>query len=394
MPVFKVGVVIGKFQPVLQGQIEHVFEPAIKNSNLVIVLIGSSYRAPDCLHPFTGQERKKLIGFALDPYCSWRVWGEFGDATRPDITFGEAELHKTQIKFDYLRDFLYADTSVDWITQVQTKVNSLISKHVPNKVDVEITLYGAEDPNRPETIKQYHDWFPQWNHSIVKVPIADCSEKIIRSVLESDVLGDVWKKDAFNFKKELTPSVYHYLQNMNQSLWTKSIDPNDRPHWAEPLRLELIYLNNYWQRTQTGKYPIIFQTVDNVCYYKGNILLVRRKSQPGAGLWALPGGFLNAEESCRDGAMRELLEETGLRVRPEWFISRDTFDHPKRSIRGRTITNAFLWKIPDTRQVPQITAGSDAAKAKWFPLATVIEQMPEQIFEDHLDIILTLTKRL
>ena len=52
----------------------------------------------------------------------------------------------------------------------------------------------------------------------------------------------------------------------------------------------------------------------------GEVLLLRRGIEPGAGLWAQPGGFLEIDETVREGAIRETLEETGLIVEPGEII--------------------------------------------------------------------------
>ena len=49
---------------------------------------------------------------------------------------------------------------------------------------------------------------------------------------------------------------------------------------------------------------------------RGEVMLIRRGIEPGLNLWAQPGGFLEIDETVRDGAIRETLEETGLRVEP------------------------------------------------------------------------------
>jgi len=46
----------------------------------------------------------------------------------------------------------------------------------------------------------------------------------------------------------------------------------------------------------------------------GCVLLTRRSINPGRGLWTFPGGFVDWGESVEDAAMRETLEETGLKV--------------------------------------------------------------------------------
>ena len=59
---------------------------------------------------------------------------------------------------------------------------------------------------------------------------------------------------------------------------------------------------------------LALMTVDAVVVQSGHILLVKRGDMPGKGLWALPGGFLNQEETMLDGAIRELKEETKIKV--------------------------------------------------------------------------------
>ncbi len=48
----------------------------------------------------------------------------------------------------------------------------------------------------------------------------------------------------------------------------------------------------------------------------GRVILLRRGIEPGRGSWAQPGGFLEVDETVTEAAVRETLEETGLRVRP------------------------------------------------------------------------------
>ena len=108
------------------------------------------------------------------------------------------------------------------------------------------------------------------------------------------------------------------------------------------------------------------------------ILLVRRKHPPFEGEWALPGGFMEMEESLEEAARRELLEETGIRAGE--LIRFESYDKPGRDPRGRTITQAFvmIWK----REMGLPRAGSDAAQLNWFTL----DRLPGLAF-DHGEII-------
>ncbi len=108
------------------------------------------------------------------------------------------------------------------------------------------------------------------------------------------------------------------------------------------------------------------------------ILLVQRKEDPFKGMWALPGGFMEIQESLEEAARRELLEETGIRSGD--LIRFDTYDSPGRDPRGRTITQVFVMIWNPNMGEP--VAGSDAADLHWFDLTG----LPELAF-DHAGIV-------
>lgn len=106
------------------------------------------------------------------------------------------------------------------------------------------------------------------------------------------------------------------------------------------------------------------------------ILLVQRKDPPFEGMWALPGGFMEMEETLEEAARRELTEETGIKAGE--MIRFETYDKPGRDPRGRTITQVFvmIWKEP--MGIPQ--AGSDAKTVAWYSLS----ELPELAFDHDL----------
>lgn len=122
-------------------------------------------------------------------------------------------------------------------------------------------------------------------------------------------------------------------------------------------------------------------TTDSVIFYsKGNkhkVLLIQRKSDPFKDQWALPGGFLEDEETLEAGAKRELQEETGLKV--DKLKQLKTFGTPGRDPRGRTISIVFYGQVSSEGSVEGM---DDAADARWFDL----EELPELAF-DHSEIL-------
>jgi 8-oxo-dGTP diphosphatase len=97
------------------------------------------------------------------------------------------------------------------------------------------------------------------------------------------------------------------------------------------------------------------------------VLLVKRGVPPFEGQYAIPGGFIRADESLEEAALRELHEETG--VRNVFLEQLYTFGDPKRDPRGRVITVAYYALIASDKL--SLVAGADAAEAQWFPASSV-----------------------
>jgi len=130
----------------------------------------------------------------------------------------------------------------------------------------------------------------------------------------------------------------------------------------------------------TYKYPRPAVTADCIVITKEaepKVLLIERGGEPFKGCWALPGGFMNMDETTEQCAFRELEEETGLKVSEVHQIG--AYSRVDRDPRGRTITVAYLAVV----DAPMAVIGQDdAAKAQWFPLSA----LPELAF-DHDEIM-------
>lgn len=114
------------------------------------------------------------------------------------------------------------------------------------------------------------------------------------------------------------------------------------------------------------------------------LLLVRRRNEPFRDCWALPGGFLNMDETLEECARRELREETGLDTAVR-FEELKSFSAINRDPRGRTITVAFLAVVSMT----DVCGGDDASEARWFAL----DRLPPLAF-DHDEIVSLALARL
>ena len=128
------------------------------------------------------------------------------------------------------------------------------------------------------------------------------------------------------------------------------------------------------------EYPRPAVTADCVVIAKENepkVLLIKRGNEPFKGQWAFPGGFMNMEETTEQCAVRELEEETGLKVTEIKQIG--AYSKVDRDPRGRTVTVAYLVVIDKAKAVK---GGDDAAKAQWFPISS----LPKLAF-DHEEIM-------
>lgn len=155
------------------------------------------------------------------------------------------------------------------------------------------------------------------------------------------------------------------------------------------------FAQRYREAWSAAPYPPVFVTADAVVLHRGDILLIQRKARPGKGLWAVPGGFVEQDELVIDGAIRELVEETGLALSEDELRAalRDAavFDDPRRDIRGRMITHAAFFHLPDAMERPGASAADDAADLRWQALADLRR---DQLYGDHYQIIRRFTRHL
>lgn len=138
-----------------------------------------------------------------------------------------------------------------------------------------------------------------------------------------------------------------------------------------------------------------FNCSDAVLECQGHVLLIQRKFSPGKGAWALPGGFRNQQETFLDCAIRELMEETNVRV-PEKvlrgsIVKTELFDSPKRSFGIPRNTLAVYMRVspnPDY-SLPRANGADDAMTCKWVPLTDALNNI--EMYDDHKDIISKVT---
>lgn len=358
---YDLAIYIGRFQPFHLGHL-HVLEQCKNLATNTLVLIGSSFRPRTLKNPFTFDERAEMI-------CSASISIKSNVDSRP------------------LRDFVYRQDR--WAAHVQKVVAGWIAerKQVHPDMPLErIALVGHYRDSSSFYLKE----FPQWN--LVEVDeFEDINATAIRdSLLRTHMPFDQWR-NTLTAKKlpETTKAFFGSVKWADEK--SKRFEVDDI---LKEMREEYAFVQEYKKSWEVAPYPVTFNTVDAVVIQQGHILLIQRGEQPGKGLWALPGGFLEPKETLLQGMLRELIEETGLKI-PERFLrklheeNRDlnhTFDAPDRSSRGRTLTTAFFTPLdtPPDGKLPHVKGGDDATKARWVPLSEVNSL---NMFEDHYDIV-------
>lgn len=348
-------VFIGRFQPFHLGHLS-VVQAALQQAEHLIVLCGSAHQSPSVRNPWTVTERANMIHASLPA----------GEQRRVHIA--------------PLMDVMYNDEA--WVRNVQATVQGLVTAHyaTPHRTP-RIGLIGHSKDHSA----YYLRLFPQWGS--LEVPnLNGINATPIREALFGIHTDPNCMLSGSSFlaseqaQTQLPETVREQLALFCQS-----------ERFTE-LQAEQAFVAKYKQAWSSAPYPPTFVTVDAVVVQSGHVLLVERRARPGKGLYALPGGFIGAQESLVDACLRELREETKLTV-PLPVLkgsirAERIFDDPHRSARGRTLTYAFYLELSPSETLPKVKGASDARKAFWQPLAAL---KPAELFEDHYFIIQTLT---
>jgi bifunctional NMN adenylyltransferase/nudix hydrolase len=240
-----------------------------------------------------------------------------------------------------LNDYPYSDTQ--WMADVRAT-----AEHFQM---VTPTLFGHMKEGN-----DYLRWFPDWTFRNVESGITINATEIRTAMFlnnDSEIPATVRGDYAFYKKEALTFANYPYPDTLN------------------------------------------FNCSDAILECQGHVLLIQRKFSPGAGSWALPGGFRNQNETFLDCAIRELIEETNVRV-PEKvlrgsIVKTELFDSPKRSFGIPRNTLAVYMRInpnPDS-SLPRANGADDAALCKWVPLTDALNHI--ELYDDHKAIISKVT---
>lgn len=324
------GIVIGRFQPFHNAHLELV-NFALKQAKQLIIVLGSAGQAPDTMNPWSAPERAVMIR-----KC-----------------FSEEE--NARIEFVHAKD---QQSNMMWIASVQSAID-----HLTQGSD-DIKLIG----HKKDATSFYLKFFPQWGDYIETGFSVNLDATKVRE--------NLFRQDKISIKTLVPAPVYEHLCE-----WMGTPE-------FQRLHDEFQEISNDKAAWDGSPYVPIFMTTDAVVICSGHVLVVRRRGKYGKGLIAWPGGYVNANEFLLDSCIRELKEETGIRVPADelkkYVVDKDLFDNPKRDLRGRLITQAYCIKLPDG-SLPKVKGMDDADKA-WWMTVNDFHVNESRFFADHYKI--------
>lgn len=332
---FQLSAIIGRFQPLHRAH-EDVIAAGLAEAERVLVLVGSANRARCPRNPWTYEERAAMIR---------------------SVFHFEVEMGRLIIQ--PLNDFVYSD--VGWMSAVRDIVKSY---EVP---DENIGLLGFKKDNS----SYYLNMFPEWDSHDIKSGYATFNA--------TDIRKQYLRPTPILPERICSPKIVDFLEKFMFTDEFKSLVAEQK------------MIHDYRKSWEHSPFPPTFNTVDAVVVQSGHILLVTRGEMPGKGLLAFPGGYVKVDETLIDSCVRELKEETQIAdgiskkgipdaVLKSMIRRTETFDDPHRSARGRVITQAYLFELPNKKEMYTIKGSDDAAYADWYPISELHGQM---MFEDH-----------
>jgi bifunctional NMN adenylyltransferase/nudix hydrolase len=316
-----------------------ILRQALAASEKVIIVLGSAKTAISPRDPFTAEQRQEMI---------LGVIRDIAPEREKDLIFLPVRDY-----FDKPR----------WLADVRAQVG----QHVTDSDRVGIMGYHKDKSS------DYLDDFPEW-------PLFEV--EFYRFLNATDV-RNFWffgQGNSLYLLNCIPESIKRYLVEFEKTPTFK---------W---LYDEYVAIEAYKHSWSTAPFEPTLLTTDAVITYGDYVLLIQRKKSPGKGRLALPGGFLERGERINpEASLRELDEETQIKMRKaallKYFKAQYCADHPRRSLLGRVITNAFWFDIPvKDYPLPVVEGADDAEAAMWVHKSKLIE-LESRFHDDHFMIL-------
>ncbi len=330
----KYGAYIGRFQIVTNAHLDNIVY-ALDRVDQLFVVCGSAFGPLDDANPFFGFERRQML---IDA-CKDRG------------------IDLTRITFLLVDD--YPDDN-EWARNVKNVVNSQAHGH-------DVYLVGMNK----DASSFYLNMFPEWKSIECPKRFVTNSTALVSATTYRRMwltVGPKWFVETDHVPKSVVQFLTDFVKQ--QSARYKAYQE------------ELAFYDKHRNMWKDAPFPPTFNTSDCAIFYGPHVALVQRKKAPGQNSWALPGGYVEADETYEAAARREGKEETCVDLVNAKLIDAFDVDTPRRSRRGRIFTKVHLFDANGMNKLPQLVAADDAMDAKWFTESTLSE-MKHKMFEDH-----------
>ena len=329
-------IIMGRFQPFHNGH-KYLVERAFKLANNILIIVGSANRCKTSKNPFDYSDRFEMISKTLNNYN--------------------------------LYDNVHIISANDYYPDEKWKIELI--KKINNEIgfNKKIVLIGHEKDHS----SYYLNLFPEWDYiNIDNHKYINATDIRIHMYL---FINDVHKYGISNEDRYLESKykLSEYLEYTCGEFISEYLMNKINDFSLNDVAQEFDFICKYRESWSKAPYPPILLTVDAlVTLNKEKVLLIERKQNPGKGLLAFPGGFVDQTHTMLDNCIRELKEETNIKIDDKILINsviyKEVFDAVDRGLRGRTITELFWFDLQgDVKDYP-IKAADDAANVKWVDL--------------------------
>lgn len=348
----KIAYYIGGFRPFHNGHVSIVMR-ALEDFDKVVIVVGSFSNSISIRCPFTGYQRASIID-------NW--------ITNNDL--------KNRVSISHNEDYLTDD---EWLDSLQTFAYQ----------DYAFIVCDRENPEYIDLIKSRYN-----------VKTYECLSDISATKIRNALFDDEYPQFAFirdNVPSETISFLYDDYVKTLQSAYSYD-------EYQTVLKIK--------KEAASLKYPPIYVCADALLLAetakKTYILLIKRNGKIGNGQFAMPGGYVNQNETTYQAALRELQEETGIQFSIDIpknnnpilrNVSSYIADYPSRSVRGRVISHVYMFNIYANNNGVEkmildtsidddyiISAGDDAGEVFWLDV-NEINKHRSLFFEDHFLII-------
>lgn len=301
----EVGLYIGRFEPIHLGHETIIKQMLVDKLDTIVIAIGGATGARTFKNPWSFAERSIMINIAFEEL-------------KKDIANGPNWNVKLRIIGipDYISDYR-------WQQDLKVRMEG-----ITNKED-DITIYGYEK----DQSSYYLKFFPEWGYKECETIFQLDATTIREKMYMKELVQKAKPYGEFNEMKMVSDGVLNFING-----WSESEE-------FRLLRQEWEFIQTFQKQFEGLKNKPVFVTVDALFITRDReVLLLKRKEYPGLNMFAMPGGFINYDLTLRQSIDAIVEKKLGIDISNIKHTKMEVIDKPGRSLRGRTVTNVFVFE--------------------------------------------------